>query len=156
MFQLLKKLTIITSLFLVNHVSTTNANTRSSLPPLNIPYSRHSVRVRIIDTTSVVDGLPLSLFIEPQIQGFSTLSAPAYSFLIEYASSRKVLFDLGVRTDPQNLAPIMANTITAQNWTVKADEEVRQILEENGVQALSIEAIIWSRMYSPYHPPSRD
>ena len=92
-------------------------------PDLKIPKSNHTFRVQIIDTTSPVYGLPLSLFIEPPTEGFDTLSVPAYYFLIEHESSRKVLLNLGVRTDPHNLALIMANTIAAQKWTVKLTRE---------------------------------
>lgn len=119
-------------------------------PDLKIPKSNHTVRVRMIDTTSPVYGLPLSLFIEPPTEGFDTLSAPAYYFLIEHESGRKVLLNLGVRIDPHNLAPIMANTIAKQKWTVKADKGVRQILEENGVKGKDMDAIIWSRTCSHF------
>jgi hypothetical protein len=114
-------------------------------PNLGIPQTNSTLSVRIIDTTSFIHGIPLNIFVEPLIEGFTTLAAPAYSFLIEHPSGRKLLFDLGVRTDSHNLAPIMANTIATQNWTVTAQKGVRQILEENGVNATDIEGIVWSR-----------
>lgn len=114
-------------------------------PNLGIPQTNSVVSVRIIDTTSFIYGIPLNIFVEPQIEGFTTLAAPAYSFLIEHPSGRKLLFDLGVRTDPHNLAPVMANTIATQNWTVTAQKGVREILEENGVNSTAIEGIVWSR-----------
>ena len=83
----------------------------AGLPDLHIPQSKSTVSVRIIDKTSLVQGIPLSIFLEPQIEGFTSLKAPAYSFLIEHASGRKVVFDLGVRADPLNLAPFWSDRI---------------------------------------------
>lgn len=40
------------------------------------------------------------------------MDCPGYSFLIEYAISRqKLLFDLSVRKDWENLVPVIVNNI---------------------------------------------
>ncbi|TVY26853.1 Cytochrome P450 monooxygenase [Lachnellula hyalina] len=65
-------------------------------PDLKIPSSTTTVNIRIIDTTSRISGIPLEGFVSPAIKGHTLLTAaPAFSFLIEHPSNRKLLFDLG-------------------------------------------------------------
>ncbi|KAH7323593.1 beta-lactamase-like protein [Rhexocercosporidium sp. MPI-PUGE-AT-0058] len=116
-------------------------------PDLKIPTSDTTVKVRIIDTTSQIDGIPLEPFVTPQIKGFTHLSCPAFSFLIEHPSKRSLLFDLGVRKDTENLAPRIVDRIKKGGWSVTVKQGVREILETNGVDGKSIEGIIWSHWH---------
>lgn len=116
-------------------------------PDLKIPQSTTTVSVRIIDTTTKIDGIPLEPFVSPQIKGFTQLECCAFSFLIEHASGRKLLFDLGVRKDWENMAPRVVKRIKDGGWTVSVDKGVRQILEEHGVNAGEIEGIVWSHWH---------
>ncbi|KAK0122649.1 hypothetical protein ONS96_009687 [Cadophora gregata f. sp. sojae] len=116
-------------------------------PDFKIPTSSATVKVRIIDTTSQVDGIPLEPFFTPQITGFTHLSCPAYSFLIEHSSNRSLLFDLGVRKDVENYAPRIVDRIKKGGLSAKVEQGVREILEANGVDGKSIEAIIWSHWH---------
>lgn len=116
-------------------------------PNLNIPPSSTTVSVRIIDTTTHISGIPLSEFVSPAISGHTHFSIPAYSFLIEHPSSRSLLFDLGVRKDWENLAPLITQRIKDGGWKVTAQKGVREQLEEHGVSTASIEAVIWSHWH---------
>ena len=116
-------------------------------PDLHIPPSDATVSVRIINTTLHITNMPVDLFVTPHIQGHDTLSCPAYSFLIEHPSSRKLLFDLGVRKDPENLAPVIISRIRQENWGCATEKDVREILEEGGVALDDIEGIIWSHFH---------
>lgn len=116
-------------------------------PDLHIPSSSTSVSVRIIDTTSHISGIPLALFVQPEIKGFTAISCPAYSFLIEHPSGRKLLFDLGVRKDAENLAPRIVDRIKGGGWEVTVKQGIREQLEANGVRGKDIEAIIWSHWH---------
>jgi len=116
-------------------------------PDLKIPPSDSKVDVRIINTTSDVAGISLEGFVTPQIPGFFTLSCPVYAFLIEHPSGRKILFDLGVRKDWQNLAPRVYNMIKDFGWKVAVEKGVREQLEEHGINGKDIEAIIWSHWH---------
>src|ERR1700712_3063596 len=118
-----------------------------SAPNLKIPPSSVIVNVRIIDTTSHIRGIPLGSFVEPEITGFTQLDCPAYSFLIEHPSNRKLLFDLGVRKDWENLAPKVVNRIKDGGWKVTIKQGVREQLEANGVDGKSIEGIVWSHWH---------
>jgi len=116
-------------------------------PDLKIPSSNTTVRVRIIDTTSHISGISLASFVQPEIAGFKTLSCPAFSFLIEHPSNRKLLFDLGVRKDIENFAPRIRNRIKNGGWDVTVKKGVREQLEEHGVSGKDVEGIIWSHWH---------
>jgi len=117
------------------------------VPDLKIPSSTKTVQVRIIDTTSRIRNIGLGTFLTPTIKGFETLNCPAYSFLIEHPSGRKVLFDLGVRKDWENSAPALLKRIKNGNWELKVEKHVRDQLEEHGVNGKDIEAVIWSHFH---------
>ena len=112
-------------------------------PPLNIPASSTTVKVSIINTTSRVRGIPAPHFMTPAIKGFETLDCPCYSFLVEHPNGRKVLFDLGVRKDWENLSPRIVGRIKDGGWKIEGEKNVAEILEKNGVELKSVEAIIW-------------
>lgn len=118
-----------------------------SPPDLKIPSSSTTVQVRIIDTTTSIKGISLGGFVEPKIKGHEVLNCPAYSFLIEHVSGRKLLFDLGVRKDHENLAPRIVDRIKTGGWEVVVKNGVREQLEAHGVAGKDIEAIIWSHWH---------
>jgi len=113
-------------------------------PPLNIPESNSTVVVHVMNSTTRIQGIPSNFFFEPEIKGFDTLDPTAFSFLIEHpASSRKLLWDLGVRKDWQDLAPGIAKAIKDRGWKVTVEKGVAEILEEGGVKPKDINSIIW-------------
>ena len=121
----------------------------ASQPDFKVFSSPHhsTVRVRIIDTTSIVGKIPAALFMTPEFPGLNKLSGPSFSFLIEHPSSRSLLFDLGVRKDWENLAPVTTRRIEAMKVTATVQKGVREQLEEHGVNVKNIEGIIWSHWH---------
>jgi glyoxylase-like metal-dependent hydrolase (beta-lactamase superfamily II) len=116
-------------------------------PNLKIPPSPETVKVQIIDTTSHIAGLDITTFLTPAIPGYTEIHCPAYSFLITHPFGRKLLFDLGVRKDFENLAPRITQRMKAGNWRVTVQKGVREQLEENSINRKDIEAIIWSHWH---------
>ena len=113
-------------------------------PTLNIPDSKSVVNVHVINSTSRIKGLPYSFFVTPSYKGLDILDGPAFSFLIEHQSSgRKLLFDLGVRKDWENLPPTIVKNIRDANCTITVEKGVAEILQAGGVAPKDIEAIIW-------------
>ncbi|KAL3495817.1 beta-lactamase-like protein [Aspergillus germanicus] len=110
-----------------------------------VRQSTSTVRVRIIDTTSHII-VPFDMG-APAIKGHETLDCPSYAFLIEHPSGRNLLYDLGVRKDPENLAPVVVEHISRNGWHVSARSNVREQLEQHGVNPKSIKAIIWSHWH---------
>ncbi|KAK2597683.1 hypothetical protein N8I77_012452 [Diaporthe amygdali] len=136
-------------LLISNHTGKDSANKMAEpAPDLKIEPSAATVDVRIIDTTSWVYAMPARFFFEPHIKGFDDLSAPSYSFLIEHPSGRKLLFDLGVRKDWENLSPATTSMIQHIGpGKAEVKKGVRELLEEHGVAGSSIEGIIWSHWH---------
>ena len=89
------------------------ANAQSP-PDLNIPESKNTVTVSIIDTTAMVT-VPSSMFMEPVIRGAEFLKACCYSFKIEHNNPDvktkydTMIFDLGVRKDFENILSTFRN-----------------------------------------------
>ena len=151
--------------------------TPKPVPNLNIPKSLSTVKVSVIDSyvapllillskKNISKGspvltymqscpsyrtarlsLPFSHFLTPTLKGKERIGGPAYSTLIEHPSGRKVLFDLGVRKDWENMAPKIVETAKKAAWSIKVEKNVAEILEENGLRPADIEAIIWSHYH---------
>lgn len=120
------------------------ASTVKPPPPLNIPDSQSVVNVHIINSTSRIKTIPFSVFVTPHYKGLDYLDCPAFSFLIEHASSgRMILFDLGVRKDRENLPMVIVKRIEDGGWNVTVEKGVAEILQEGGVAPKDIEAIVW-------------
>lgn len=89
------------------------------------------------------------MILEPAIHGHDTLQCPAYSFLIEHPSGRKVLYDLGTRKDWQNLSPMVQGLLKQHDLHIEVEKNVADILKGNGVAVGdgAIEALIWSHWH---------
>ncbi|KAJ3962610.1 hypothetical protein N0V92_000679 [Colletotrichum tropicale] len=117
------------------------------LSNFHVPPSTSTVNVRVIDSTSQV-GCSIEGMVSHTIKGHTWLQCPAYVFLVEHPSSgRKLLFDLGVRKDFKNLAPPIQQWFKESGTTCSVDKDVREILEEGGIQAVELEGIIWSHWH---------
>jgi hypothetical protein len=113
----------------------------SSKPPtFNVPPGA-AAGVSIIDTTTVLSDVPLELMLAPPMPGFPTFVAPAYSFLVDGPTGRKVLFDLGVRKDYWNNSPAVVEA--TKGWGIEVEKAVHEILPARGLKPEDIEAIIW-------------
>ena len=115
-------------------------------PALNIPQSQSTVIVHVIDSTTRLQ-VPSKILLEPEIRGFDFLDCPSFSFLIEHpTSSRKLLFDLGMRKDWENLAPVIWSQIKTIGSKITVSKGVADILIDGGVKPEAIEAIIWRQV----------
>lgn len=111
-------------------------------PPFIVP-SGQTITVKLITPVNFGPS-QLHRFMGPPVPGMDTiLSNPSFSFLLEHSSGRKVVFDLGIRKDYQNYAPKIAEYIPTTNYDIEVSKNVIDILEENGIQAEGVEAVIW-------------
>lgn len=116
-----------------------------SAPELGIPPSPHTVNVSIIDTTATIRGCLAHLFLSSPVEGYEWMASPDFAFLIRHPGlKRAMLFDLGIRKDWENLSPAQLTPIKALGWKLHVEKDVREILDEAGVDVSGIEAIIWS------------
>ena len=117
-------------------------------PDLAIPPSESTVSVSIIDTTSKIRGVTPERFLEPRIKGHDWLGAPAFSFLIQHPTlNRRLIFDLGIRKDWWNLSPFLLGHFKNGGHEFDIQKNVRDILDEHGVDAAGIEAVVWSHWH---------
>lgn len=88
---------------------------------------------------------PAGLLHEPVYTGTEKLYLPSFAFLIEHGSQR-VLFDLGIRKDWENLPPGIVNICKQLGSEISIEKNVSEILTENGidVDAGAIDTVIWS------------
>ncbi|EKV11622.1 hypothetical protein PDIP_55720 [Penicillium digitatum Pd1] len=93
--------------------------------------------------------LPAELFLSPNIQGHERLRIPSYSFFINHPSKGRVLFDLSLRKDFQNLAPVTVNRINNPRleWKVSVPQDVPDTLIANGIELHEIKSIFWSTQH---------
>lgn len=96
--------------------------------------------------------LPAEQFMTPKIPGYDRLAVPSYSFLITHPSGKRLLFDLSLRKDFQNLAPPFRDICTdpESGWKVYSPRSVSDLLVENGIPLKEINAIIWSHYHSDH------
>ncbi|KAI1142646.1 beta-lactamase-like protein [Hypoxylon sp. FL0543] len=117
----------------------------SQTPDLNIPASTSTVNVSIIDTTGTIRGLAAGFFFEPHIPGHDYLAVSVYAFLIQHpVLNRSIVFDLGIRKDHWKWPPKLQEDIKEHNMNVIVPKDVREILDEYGVDTKKLEAVVWS------------
>ena len=82
----------------------------------------------------------------PKIKGFEKFQFASWAFLIEHPSGRKLVYDLGVRKDWENLAPAHGIPAMVEGGILEMDvkDDVPNILKTNGVDLEGVEAVIWS------------
>lgn len=81
---------------------------------------------------------------KPEMPGMENMpELPTWSFLIEHHSGRKVLFDLGVPVDFEDLAPSVSKRLKKNGWAIKVEKPTVELLKQDGIEAKDIEAIVW-------------
>jgi hypothetical protein len=113
-------------------------------PPLNAPASSTTVKVYAMDSGLNMKPGAYNKFWSPHLENWID-SFGAWVFLIEHPSGRKLLYDLGMRKDWENLAPAQ-NMKEMSKMMVEFDitDDVASILRRNDIDPKDIEGIIWS------------
>lgn len=122
---------------------------------MKIPPSTTCVQVSIIDTGARISNVATSVFLDPpQVGNFTHFKPlPAYSFLIQYEPSGKnYLFDLSIRKDLENLAKRNRDLLEKGGWEVDVPRDVKDVLDENGADDVSIDGIIWRSVFTLCRP----
>lgn len=118
-------------------------------PKLNAPSSSSTVDVRLLNSTAYGKGNP-QIVLDPHIEGHDVFTFPCFSFLITNSKGDKVLFDLGIRKDYENMAPVVASRCSGENplFQVKVEKNISEILDEDsaklGFSSKDIHAVIYS------------
>ncbi|KAI5309971.1 hypothetical protein KEM55_002018 [Ascosphaera atra] len=111
-----------------------------------IPGGAASKTLSIIDSTSMLANFLITDLAIPGIPDTPLLPVvPSFSFLVTNSTGeRKILFDLGLRKDPENLPPHCKDWLQMKKWDVSSDKGVREVIEEHGLSGGDIEAVVWS------------
>jgi len=81
---------------------------------------------------------------EPPVPATTRKSLAPYShFFWSIPRAKKLVFDLGIRKDYHNYAPVIANYIPTTNYDIQVEKNLVEILQEGGVPGESINAVIW-------------
>ena len=121
----------------------TNGTSHEATSPLNIPPSSTSIDVKVIDVCSIGNVATKALFMPP-VPGFDKFDgAPSFVFLLEHPSGQKLLFDLGIRKDWENLDSAIVERLKEHGYRVDVEHGIAEFLDEAGVGKESINAIIW-------------
>lgn len=102
-------------------------------PDLKIPHSDRTVTVKIVNSTAFMRTTAIGTFMYPTYKGHEAMSGPAFSFLVEHEAegkTRRLLFDLGIRKDWQNLAPLWVSYLSDGTWDLHTEKNVQDILEQ--------------------------
>ncbi|GLA74466.1 hypothetical protein AtubIFM55763_005710 [Aspergillus tubingensis] len=114
---------------------------------LEFPKSDRTVRVRMVDTTTLMT-VNTGILIQPVQPGHEILNLTDVAFLIEHeASNQKVMFDLGTRKDYWNLPPVVRQPFDQAMKAARVDKDVTEILCEKGIELRDIGSVIWSHYH---------
>ncbi|KAJ6546956.1 beta-lactamase-like protein [Mycena capillaripes] len=114
---------------------------------LAIPSSKATVDVKAFNVANFTATLP-GVLIQPVVPGHETITIPLHAFLVEHASSKKrFMFDIGMRTDPLNFPPSVADNFQSGVYSVDPFKDITELLEEGGIPLESIETVIWSHSH---------
>ncbi|KAL1894029.1 hypothetical protein Sste5346_006171 [Sporothrix stenoceras] len=126
-------------------MSSSSGNSLGKLNPP--PRSKNTVRVRMLDTTSVMS-LHAFSFVDPVMPGHELMSVTTMAFLIENERlGKKAMFDLGTRKDYWNSPPMTLRRIQDAIPGVRIDKDVTEILQEKDIPLKEIDDIIWSHSH---------
>ncbi|KAJ6524336.1 beta-lactamase-like protein, partial [Mycena capillaripes] len=122
--------------------------TYASWLDLGIPHSNATVDVRVFNVangTIVNDTQTLFL---PVLPGHESTIFPFYSFFVEHNNSQKrLMFDLGIRTDPLNFAPSVASLFSSGTITLDPFKDITELLQDGRIPLSSIDSVIWSHSH---------
>lgn len=128
-------------------MATNDTITPKPAPPLNIPASKCTVKVSILNTTCDIL-CPASAFVKPKIRGQEYLNFPTFAFLIENeAQDKRILFDAGGRKDWWNLSKVYDDLFEKKIPGVKIDKGVDEVLRDGGVDEKGISSVVWSHWH---------
>ncbi|KAF7356511.1 Metallo-beta-lactamase superfamily protein [Mycena venus] len=113
-----------------------------------IPHSNATVDVRVFNVANATLLNDAHTFILPVLPGHEDAIFPMFAFLVEHKKSQKrLMFDLGIRKDPLNLAPSVASFFTSGGVLLEQSKDITELLQDGGISLASIDEVIWSHVH---------
>lgn len=121
----------------------TSDNPTAIAPSITFPSSSTTIDVKIIDVCTI-SGVPAKNLFVPPVPGFEIAPpSPSLVFLLEHPSGKKLLFDLGIRTDWENLSPAIVERVKSHGYGIEVQKGLAELLDEAGVGRENIDTVIW-------------
>ncbi|KAF7356473.1 Metallo-beta-lactamase superfamily protein [Mycena venus] len=122
--------------------------TRASWLDFGIPHSNATVDVRVFNVGNASLAKEAHTIYSPILPGHEDALFPMYSFLVEHNNSgKRLMFDLGMRKDPLNLAPSVAIFASSGVLQLEEPKDITELLQGGGISLSSIDAVIWSHAH---------
>ncbi|KAJ7123692.1 beta-lactamase-like protein [Mycena epipterygia] len=122
--------------------------TYASCKDFGIPPSLATVDVKVFNPGNITIVNSSDLFTLPVLPGHETVKFAMYSFLVEHNKTQKrLMFDLGVRTDSAGLIPLFANAVASGAFKLEATKDITELLQDGGISLESIDTVIWSHAH---------
>ncbi|KAJ6584950.1 beta-lactamase-like protein [Mycena capillaripes] len=121
-----------------------------SFQELGILPSEATVSLKAFDVVTSPSAVfvPAAAFMRPVPAGHEALRCPILAFLVEHApTGRRIMFDLGLRKDHENMAPSLAESFKTRKLVMPVDRDIVEQLLDDGVDPNSISAVIWSHAH---------
>jgi hypothetical protein len=113
-----------------------------------IPHSNATVDLRVFNVVNATLVNEAHTFFSPVVPGHEDAPFPVYSFLVEHKKTgKRVMYDLGIRKDPLNLAPDVAVFFSSGATVVEPFKDITELLEDGGIPLTSIDSVIWSHTH---------
>ncbi|KAJ7830749.1 hypothetical protein B0H14DRAFT_3143442 [Mycena olivaceomarginata] len=123
-------------------------NTYAAYHNFGIPASKATVDVRVFNVANMTLLNETHAFILPVVPGHESAPFPMYSFLVEHrASQKRLMFDLGIRKDPENTPPAISVALASGFAQLEPYKEIAVLLQDGGINLTSIDAVIWSHAH---------
>lgn len=120
------------------------APTLARFQDFGIPPSDATVDVKAFNVANFTLNNLTSVFLNPVLPGREDLTLPLQAFLIEHKpTKKKLMFDLAMRNDPQNLPPAFSSFFSSKAITFDPFKDITELLQDGGVSLDSIEAVFW-------------
>jgi beta-lactamase superfamily II metal-dependent hydrolase len=92
--------------------------------------------------------MPAAFYVFPVLPGTENVDGDLLAFLVENPTKQtRVMFDIGLRKDVQNLAPSVAKLFSDGVFKFDVEDDIPTQLKKGNVSLESIDAVIWSHTH---------
>ncbi|KAJ6601212.1 beta-lactamase-like protein [Mycena vulgaris] len=122
--------------------------TYASFHDFGIPPSDATVDVRVFNVGNLTLTNSTHTFFLPVLPGRESVKGSLFAFLVEHKKTQKrLMFDLGLRKDPLNLAPSIAGLFSSGVGILEESKDITEQLRDGGIALASIDTVIWSHAH---------
>lgn len=130
----------------IGGASPKSTSIRHDFADFTIPESNTTVKVHMLK--SFLGPLPLDKVVnpDPRISTTNTTDILGLAFMLEHSTGRRVMFDIGLRKDTENLSPAVVKAFGNPDGTfgfVMDDGDIPTQLKRAGLDLHTIDTVIW-------------